>query len=123
MQHAEGCSESYPVVNYTVDIAGSRLELSAGDYSGAVISITISSHENPAITRGQRYSVVIGACNLFTCRSSNTPLTVGECLITTQCFIRTAFNVGACPLMFTYTRDYHEMFVCIYNTVHTCSDW
>ena len=110
MQHAEGCGESYPVVNYTVDIAGSRLELSAGDYSGAVISVTISSHEMPALIRGQRYSVVIGACNQFTCRSSNMPLTVGESLITIQCFIRTTFNVGACHLMFTYTTDYREMF-------------
>ena len=79
IQHASTCNDGFPVLNYTLEVGGRLVaELNASDYAEDTVSVTISSLEIPTLTLGQQYSVIITACNKFTCRSSKTPLAVGK---------------------------------------------
>ena len=74
------CNPQYPVLKYTLDISGiATLFLNASQYTH-LVRVNLSSLEIPALTRGHSYSVTIGACSEFTCRYSDSKLTVCKCV-------------------------------------------
>jgi hypothetical protein len=80
-QVATSCNNNFPVHYYTLDIEELNeggTELTATD-SKARVTTNISSQQFPNLTVNQRYSVMINACNSFTCRSPKTPLTICKC--------------------------------------------
>ena len=84
IQHATTCNDGFPVLNYTLEVGGRPVaELNASDYTEDTVSVTISSLEIPTLALGQQYSVIITACNKFTCRSTKTSLVVGKHVMTT----------------------------------------
>jgi hypothetical protein len=64
------------VLKYTLDISGiATLFLNASHYTD-LVRVNLSSLEISVLTRGHSYSVTIGACSEFTCRYSDSKLTV-----------------------------------------------
>ena len=78
-QSPEPCNKAYPIQHYTLDIVESNITLTFD--ASQESTIVISSLEVPEISRGNKYTVIIGACNSITCRQSNTSFNIGKMYI------------------------------------------
>ena len=86
LQASVPCNAQYPVEQYTLDIEDSNttIKFTAND-SESKVSITLSSLEISEISRGNKYTMTIGACNSITCRKSNTSLIICEYIYSYIC--------------------------------------